>query len=485
MSSWYGKLCEFENSQIRQIHEASLAILEKVGVLLDHDVVLEKVEAFGATVDFDKKTARFAPELVEAKLHGFRNACDRGLPEETLRFTGGGGAQRILDFETGKRRTPTVEDLADAVKIADKLPCIDEVDFFLLLPDTPEEIMDLHIWKTVWTWTAKTGGGGLARNGNAIMNYSDRGLDYLMRLAAVKLGGMDKVRRSPFIGGFVGFASPLRIGHSELQQMVKLIELGQYVGVGSNVVAGVQAPASIAGVAAMENAERLGGLMAALSVNENAHIYFTNHPQYLDMDAGNIANGSTEHALAALLGRAVFNTYGFNRHFVCHPAVLTGSAVFDEQTGLEKMMGMLVAGLAGHRGVCSLGCLGEAYSHVQLVIDNDIAGTVRRLLRGIDVNEEEIALDLMLEAGIGGNYLDHPEQIMDQVSRNYHRPGVFDRSQFSMWSRSGSTTVTDRANEKVKELLAEEHRQYLTDDQIAEMDALIEEADRELVESPK
>ena len=481
MPSWYGRLCEFENRKIRRIHEASLKILEEVGVLLDHDVVLDRVKHFGAAVDFDKKVARFSPDLVEAKLHGFKNACDRGLPGETLRFTGGGGAQRIIDWETDQRRTPTVEDLADAVKIADKLPHIDEVDFFLLLPGIPDQIMDLHIWKTVWTWTAKTGGGGLARNGNAIMNYSDQGLDYLMRLAAIKLGGMDEVRRNPFIGGFVGFASPLRIGHGELRQMLKLIELGQYVGIGSNVVAGVQAPASIAGVVAMENAERLGGLMAALSVDENAHVYFTNHPQYLDMGTGNIANGSTEHALAALLGRAVFNYYGFNRHFVCHPAVLTGSAVCDEQAGLEKMMGMLMAGLAGHRGVCSLGCLSEAYSHVQLVIDNEIAGMVKRLLAGVSVNEEEIALDLMLEAGVGGNYLDHPERIMDQVRRDFHPPGVLGRSQYSMWSRSGSKTVIGRAKEKVRELLAGEHRRYLTDGQIADMDALIEEAEKELV----
>ena len=483
MQHWYGKLCEFENRQLKQIHRASLKLLDQIGVLLDDEVVLARVKEFGAIVDVDKKVARFPPDLVEAKLQSFKNACDRGLPGDTLRCAAGGGARRIMDMETNEYRTPTVTDLADSIKIADKLPYIDEVDFLVLLPDIPDEVMDLHIWRTVWTWTDKTGGGGLGRNGNVVMNYSDRGIEYMMRLAAIKVGGMGKVREHPMIGGFVGFSSPLRIGQPEMRQMRKLIELGQYVGIGSNVVAGVQAPASIAGVVAMENAERLGGLMAALSIDEDAHVYFTNHPQYLDMVSGNIGNGSTEHALAALLGRAVFNYYGFHRHFVSHPSILTGAHVCDEQAGLEKTMGMLMAGFAGHRGVCGLGSINEGYSHVRLIMDNEIAGMVKRLLRGVPVDDEQIALNLMLEAGVGGNYLEHPERIMALLERNYHRPDVLNRAQYAVWLRDGSKTVNDRARDRARQLLDEDHRQYLSAAQIAEMDALIREAERELIGS--
>jgi len=481
MASWYGKLCDFATSDVRLIHEASLEILEKLGVYLDHELVLEKCKAFGGAVDFDRKIVKFPGELVEQKLLTFKNACDRGLPPETMRFAAGGEADYILDLETGEQRRATIEDLAAAVKIADKLPYIDEVDTLVYLPDIPSPVSDLFTWKTVWTHTCKTGGGALGMNGNAIQNYSDRGLEYLMRLTAIKAGGMDKVREKPLFGGAVCFSSPLRLSNDVLRQMVKLIELGQYVGICSNVFGGAQAPATFAGIAAVENAERLGGLLAALSLDEDAHVYFSNNPQYLDMSAGSVSQGSTELARAALVGRAVFKHYGFNHMFGTHPSAAVGSHRPDAQAGMEKMMTMLLAGLAGHKGVCALGMLNECYSHVQLVIDNEIAGMVRTLMKGVEINEEEIDLDLILKAGVGGNYLEHPERILEQVKRSYHRPSVLNRDRWHVWTRDGSRSITDRAREKARELLAQEHTRYLTDNQLAEMDALIEEAERELL----
>lgn len=111
----------------------------------------------------------------------------------------------------------------------------------------------------------------------------------------------DVPRPKPTIGGFVGFASPLRLGRKELSQLVKLVEMSRYVGIGSNAIAGAQAPAT-----------------------------------------------------AAWIGRAMLGYYGFDSQLASHPAVLTGSHCHDEQTGMEKMMGMMAAALAGHKGVCGL-----------------------------------------------------------------------------------------------------------------------------------
>lgn len=482
MASFFGKLNCVEEKQSRLLHEATLKILEQVGLYLDHELVLSKLKEFGAQVDFDKKVAKFPPDLVEAKMFRFKNSLDRGLPPETIKFAAGGEMDYVRDLGTDQRRKPTLKDLEDACKVADKLPYIDEVDTCVFLPGIPNEVSDLYTWKTVWTFTGKTGGGGLSRNGNAIQNYSDAGIDYLVRLAAIKAGGIEELKKNPVVGGFIGFASPLRLGRDQLQQMLKLIEVGQFVGIGSNVISGAQAPATISGVVTMENAERLGGLMAALSIDEGARIYFTNHPQYLDMSVGNVSNGSAEHALASLLGRALFKYYGFNRMFVSHPAVCTGSHLPDQQAGLEKMMGMLMAGLGGAKGICALGSLNEEYSLVQLVIDNEIAGIVRRILAGIEITEEDIALDLILEAGIGGNYLEYPEQILEQVRRTYHKPSVLNRSSYAVWSKEENRSITERAREKARELLSrKDHPEYLTKTQIAEMEEVIKEAENRLL----
>ena len=209
-------------------------------------------------------------------------------------------------------------------------------------------------------------------------------------MLAVKIGD-DSHEREPELSFFMGVASPLRFGHDVLEMALTMLRLGQAVGIGGNCVAGIQAPITPAADIAVDHAERLAGLCIVTSIRTDARFYFCNHTYSLDMQAGDVAHGSPEMTLQALLGQKLLEHCGF-RLVVNHPILDTSAHAPDAQAAAEKMMYMLLTALGGAQGNRRRRGLKENLCYEQLVIDNEIAGYVRHLLKGAVVNDETIAV---------------------------------------------------------------------------------------------
>ena len=138
-----------------------------------------------------------------------------------------------------------------------------------------------------------------------------------------------------------------------------------------------------------------------------------------------------------------------------------------------------MTGLGGATGVSACGGLFECWSHEQLVIDNEVAGMVKHYLKGVDVSDEKIMLEVIEEMGIGGNFLQHPSTAQD-VRDVYWKPEILNRKRFSEWLREGEKSALDRAHERVKEILARPEKKILSDDQLVAMDEIIDEAKAKL-----
>ena len=144
MTSLYGTLGPFEESQLRKIHEASLTILEKAGAFVAHDQVLEHLADAGYRVDKDRKLVRFQSDRVEQLLTGFSGDLNRRPRGQTLSVSVDSGAQDVYDYDTGQPRPVEMRDLVDAPLVTDALEHIDEAGTLVMVPDMPAQLWDLY-----------------------------------------------------------------------------------------------------------------------------------------------------------------------------------------------------------------------------------------------------------------------------------------------------------------------------------------------------
>ena len=479
MSTLHGKLNPWSPEDLEQIHQASLSILEKTGVMVNSEKVLDILERSDAQVDRDRRVVRFPPEMVNDRMRNAPGSQDRN-PRRAGEFTvsvDGGGAW-IWDYANHKPRPVVARDLVDVPRIVEAMPNFGEAGTLVFVEDIPPSMLDMILYRHQWNHTQKQGGGGLGRCPGSVLGLSAKAYDYLYEMLAVKLGGVDKVAAKPQLSFFMGIASPLRWGQDVLEMALHVVNRGQLVGIGGNCICGIQSPITPAANIALDHAERLSGMCIVTSMRADAAFYFCNHTYALDMRSGNVSVGSPEHTLQALLGQRLLEHCGF--HLMAnHPIMDVGDHSPDEQNSAEKMMYMLLTALGGSKGIGGAGSLNETFCYEQLIIDNDIAGYVQQLLKGADINEETIALDTIHEYGIGGNFLDS-EPTLKFMRDCYYPPELFYRKRKSEWQREGSKDLFVRAHEKVEKILASDTPTFLSDEQLASMDKIILEASREL-----
>jgi trimethylamine---corrinoid protein Co-methyltransferase len=145
----------------------------------------------------------------------------------------------------------------------------------------------------------------------------------------------------------------------------------------------------------------------------------------------------------------------------------------------EKMMYMLLTALGGAKGIGGAGQLKEAFCYEQLVIDNEIAGYVKQLIRGACISDETIAVEEIERQGIGGNFL-ACDATLKFLRECYYAPQLFYRRRLSEWLGDGAKDTLQRAHEKVEAILARQTPRFLTDDQLVAIDEIIRRACREL-----
>ncbi len=475
----YGQLNPWTDDDLARIHKASLRILERTGVQVQHDEVLDILENSDAVVDRDRRVVRFPGDVVEDRMRNSPGSWDRrkGGPGRFSVSVDSGG-DKIWDYRTRRPRPSEPRDLVDVPRVVQAMDNIDEAGNLVRLAEIPPNVEDLILYRHMWNHTEKRGGGGLGRSPACVFGLSPRTVDYLCQMLAVKIAANPAEEREPELSFFMGIASPLRYGHDVLDMALYMLGLNQAVGIGGNCVAGIQAPITPAADIVLDHAERLAGLCIVTSIRRDARFYFCNHAYSLDMQGGDVAHGSPEMTLQALLGQKLLNYCGFQL-VVNHPILDTGAHAPDAQAAAEKMMYMLLTALGGAKGIGGAGGLKEHLCYEQIVIDNEIAGYVRQLLKGAAVNDETLALDEIERLGIGGDFLTS-DTTMKFLRECYYAPRLFYRKRRSEWLSDGGKDTLERAHEKVESILARDTPRFLGDDQLGAIDEIIRKACREL-----
>jgi trimethylamine--corrinoid protein Co-methyltransferase len=465
------RFARMSEAQCQKIHWASLEVMERTGVRLYDQEALDLVKAAGAHVS-DGNRVRFPSGMVEKAFTTVPKRvvlCDRHgnrvMPLEGHRsfFGPGSDCLHILDHRTGERRDPVLRDIVKGMTVADGLANIDFVMSMVLPVDVSQTVADRYQMQAMLKHTTKP---------IVFVTTEFSGCVDAVEMAEAVAGGADALRLNPFVACYINVTTGLRHNEEALQKLLYLSGKGLpafYVPV---ALGGATAPVTLAGCQIIWNVGALVGLVVSQLKREGAPFVMagwgaggldmrTTIQPYADPDRRAIAE-----AMAHYYGLPMFALAGCSE-----------SKCLDEQAGIEAALTLLVTALCGGHVVHDVGYLesGLCYSLVQLAICDEILGWLEHALRGVDVSDEALAVELIDQVGPDGHFLDSAHTLAHYRERWY--PRLFDRNNYDNWLASGATTLQDRAAERVEQILAEHVPEPLPDDVARTVDAIVERAE--------
>jgi trimethylamine--corrinoid protein Co-methyltransferase len=231
---------------------------------------------------------------------------------------------------------------------------------------------------------------------------------------------------------------------------------------------------TIAGSLVQANAEALSGLLITQLIREGAPVIGAGGILYMDMARGLISYAAPEFMLAMT---AFSEMYQYYKLPIFSFAGCSDSKTFDQQAAAEGSLWMLITALGGGNLIHDVGYIesGITASYEMLVGMNEVAGLVKRFMRGIEVSAETIALDVIGQVGPGGQFLDHPHTY--QHFRSNWAPKLFDRATREDWEMEGQLTTADKATAKVRKILETYQPEPLSDGIAKALEAVIQKAE--------
>jgi len=482
-----------DDEEMRKIHETAVRVLDSTGTRIDSDRALDYLRDAGCRVDRDRRRVTFPPEVTERCVDKMRRsrADSARMPERMavrfshIRFRNepyrihpdfsvstGGFCVFVHDLE-GVRRTATMQDVRDSLRLADALDQIDLTGLPVSAQDVPHRLRPTVMAAELAKTTKKLGG---------IETFDVRDVEYITRIAEVVAGGKEELRRHPVLVGYAEMRSPLCLDGNMAEIFMAYIERGLPQTLDTMPNGGATAPMAAAGILALGAAESMVGLVLAYAIDEAAVVGLDMIPSYADMRSGIFRYAGAERW--PLLGARL---QLLNEFYACPAGVhggKTDACVPGVQVGIEKAASLLMPVLCGAVGVGTVGHLENAvtFSPEQLVIDSEVAGYVRRMLRGCEVNDETLAAEVIERVGIGGEYLTD-EHTLRHFRKELHDSPLFERAPWAHVHETGLRGMQERARARVKEILSAEPRSSpLAPDQIEAIDEIVDEAKRELGE---
>jgi len=469
----YPQLRVLSETQIEELHLATLEILRRTGVVVLQEEARKLLKEAGAEVDGER--VRIPPHLVEWAIRVAPPRvvlCDRDgnptmyLEDNRCYYGTGSDTHNVVDPYTGERRRVLKADIVNVMKVCDYLPNIDFVMCMGIASDVLESISDLHHFEAMVSNTKKP----IVFTAWGLENLKD-----IVEMAEAVAGGPEALRRNPFIALYAEPVSPLQHILEGTETLLYMVEKGLPVIYTPGLMGGAAGPVTCAGALAQGNAELLSGLVIAQLKREGTPFIYGGGIVFMDMATAVIAYVSPEFLLttAALTDLAHYYKLPMFSFAGC-----SDSKVFDQQAALEGAIWTFLAALSGANLIHDVGYIesGLTTSFEMLVVTNEVIGMVRRFMEGVEINEETLALDVIDKVGPGGNFL--AEDHTYRHFREHWLPELIDRGNYKSWVEKGKKTLGQRANEKVREILETHIPEPLPEEIREELARIIERAER-------
>jgi trimethylamine--corrinoid protein Co-methyltransferase len=334
-------------------------------------------------------------------------------------------------------------------RIGKLVDALDNIHFYLracVAQDIPEKWLDVNSYYAALTNTTKH------VTGNCFTVQSARDV---IEMTSMIVGGVERLRERPIVSFVSCWAvSPLRYAPETVEVLTELVRQEMPVFLSSSPQAESTSPAALAGTLVQINAEELSGITYTQLVKPGAPVVLGYVPAVSDLRTGSYVGGAPEFAL---MQAAVAQLGRFYNLPVYNSAGITDSKIPDVQAGYEKGISDVAAVLAGANYIHHTAGILEStltVAYEQFVIDDDINGSVMRMVRGIEVNDETLSVDLIDQVCQGGegHYLGE-QQTLEIMTTEYHYPRVADRKARDKWRADGRLNMAVRARRKARQIL--------------------------------
>ena len=450
-----GLYTPLSRADIERIHDAALEVLERVGLSEAIPSCIELVTAAGGSLTGEGRLL-FPRALVEDTLakaarrftmHGLDPKHDFEPWDKKVHFGTAGAAVHMVDAMTGAYRESTLADLYDIARIVDRMEHIHYFQRSIVLRDMEDSReLDLNTCYASISGTSKHVGTSF---------FQPEHVAETLELLHTVAGGEDKWRARPFVSMSSCFVvPPLKFAEDACRCLEVGVRGGMPVLLLAAGQAGATSPASLAGAVVQEIAEVLAGLVYVNLIVPGHPCILGPWPFVSDLRTGAMSGGSGEQALLMAACAQMAHFYDLPGGIA---AGMTDSKVPDAQSGYEKGYTVALAAQAGANMIYESAGMHASllgFCLESLVIDNDMLGGIMRTVRGIEVDDDHLAVETMREVCTQGpgHFLGH-SQTLDLMQKDYVYPAIGDRTSPKEWLEQGSTNVIDKARIRTREIL--------------------------------
>jgi trimethylamine---corrinoid protein Co-methyltransferase len=467
----------FDPQKLQRLHNASIRILETIGVHVPHDAMLGLFAEAGAKVDRSSQRVRI-PEAVVTRcletagksftLYG-RDRSKTAVFGMGRRNYNSSAGQALWVNDDLTRRYPNLGDVRTAARLADGLPAINVVG----------AMADPHELPVEWRCVAVAAEQIKHTTKPITFWFHDRAsARFLMELFTIVAGSEAEAARYPMAYPFLEPISPLRFPHCGIDLLFETCRLNLPVPIGPMAQVGVSAVGTLAGTIAQENAEILAGLCVVQLIGPGAPVCYGGVPHAFDMRTTQVIFGGPEQALMAVGLTELAHYYGLP---VYVNVGLTDSKVADAQAGLEAGVTLACGAMAGadifgHLGICGAD---QGGSLSTLMLQHEIIGYVERLLQGVEISDDHFGLDVIEEGIRAGSFL-ALEHTCGHFRRELWFPRLLDRRYWEAWNADGHQDMLARCVTARDRILREHTSEPMDREKEQAVDQLLKAAQRHL-----
>ena len=439
--------------ELESIHDASLQVLEEIGMDFLDEGARDLLVAAGAHVEPGTQRVRFERDMVLERirtapssftLHATNPEHDLKIGGDWMAFGSVASAPNVADLDNGRR----VGNRADYQNLIRLCQMLNPVHFFAGYPVEPIDIhASVRHLDAIWDL--------LTLADKPIHAYSlgrQRNLDALEMVRIARAIDDATLDREPSIFTVINSSSPLRLDTPMLHGILEFSARNQVVVMTPFTLAGAMAPVTLAGALAEQNAEALAGMVLTQVVRPGAPVVYGGFTSNVDMQSGAPAFGTPEYMRTAMVGGQLARRY----NVPYRSSNVSAANAVDAQAAYESVFSLWGAVMGGvnlmmHGAGWMEGGLHAGYEKV--ILDAELLGMVEAFLDPLVVDEETLALDAMREVGPGGHFFG-AEHTQSRFRTAFHKPMLSDWRNYETWEEAGSPTAPGKANAIWKELLA-------------------------------
>jgi len=455
------------------MHEATLHIMADIGIIWTHEPSLRILTDAGCTIKGNRVC--FPAHLVQESIAKAnkrpsvkgRNGKVNTLGGGELYFHNLGGARDVFDAKTGTRRIATEQDVIDATRVLDALPNCHTVTPFFTPRDVPGELMSLFMYRHCLPHTTKP------IQGPGIQNAEE--VKYALEMAQVVGTPANELTLS------LSPVSPLTIHEPAAAAVVEMAKAGVILANLPAPTGGATSPMTITGSLVQQSAESLALLTLAQIVNPGCGAVYCGRLGMLEPRTGLIWGGvelglssAGTVQLGHYYGFAV-NVYGFS----------TNAHTLDAQNAFERGLNATIPALAGADELSGIGEMeaGVMGSFAQMVLDNEIVGSVMRLRAGLSADVEHLAVEIIGNVMNGTrNYLGQKHTLKHLRAGELALTHLAERNSWETWEdKLGRKQMADHAADEAERIVREHEVPPLDPRQEQELDRIMTAAEKQMV----